>query len=398
MAQIGDTVRYLNQEGGGVIVKIEGKLAYVEEDGFEMPVLLNELVVVQPVGSEKKAYGPSLMFDQESFDKGRKSTPEPKLSKEIPTPGTKPAVETAPRPVPVEETKHGDKINLVLAFEPSDYHRLDKSRFSAVLVNDSNYTLAFTYLTRADEQHGWEVAYAGTVEPNELIDLATYALDQLPSIEKVAVQYIAYKTNRPFEMKSPGSVARKLDLSKFYKAHCFRPGVYFDTPVLEYPLVTDDEPVRLLHLTPQPKSTDYEVSVDDKALSAQLAGKWRVESRAGKKEKRTEKNSIEHLAKNPHKLLPLIEVDLHIHELTDSIAGMTNTDMMTLQLDTVRKTMAANAKRIGQKIVFIHGRGEGVLRRAVLDLLKREYPKTELQDASFAEYGFGATLVTIHEH
>ncbi|MDE6770914.1 MAG: Smr/MutS family protein, partial [Muribaculaceae bacterium] len=47
-------------------------------------------------------------------------------------------------------------------------------------------------------------------------------------------------------------------------------------------------------------------------------------------------------------------------------------------------------------IVFIHGKGEGVLRKAVLDLLKKEYPKAELQDASFREYGFGATLVTIH--
>ena len=46
--------------------------------------------------------------------------------------------------------------------------------------------------------------------------------------------------------------------------------------------------------------------------------------------------------------------------------------------------------------MFIHGKGEGVLRKAVLDLLKKEWPKAELQDASFREYGFGATLVTIH--
>jgi len=64
--------------------------------------------------------------------------------------------------------------------------------------------------------------------------------------------------------------------------------------------------------------------------------------------------------------------------------------------DEVRRVMKAHCRRKGQKIVFIHGKGEGVLRKAVLALLKKEYPACELQDASFREYGFGATLVTVH--
>ena len=50
----------------------------------------------------------------------------------------------------------------------------------------------------------------------------------------------------------------------------------------------------------------------------------------------------------------------------------------------------------GKRIVFIHGKGEGVLRKAVLDELKRKYPRCKWQDASFQEYGFGATQVIIH--
>ena len=47
MAQKGDVVRYLSSTGGGTIARIEGKTAWVAEDnGFEMPVVLSELVVV----------------------------------------------------------------------------------------------------------------------------------------------------------------------------------------------------------------------------------------------------------------------------------------------------------------------------------------------------------------
>lgn len=44
MAQKGDKVRFLNSVGGGVVTRIEGNIAYVEdEDGFETPILVKEL-------------------------------------------------------------------------------------------------------------------------------------------------------------------------------------------------------------------------------------------------------------------------------------------------------------------------------------------------------------------
>ena len=52
-------------------------------------------------------------------------------------------------------------------------------------------------------------------------------------------------------------------------------------------------------------------------------------------------------------------------------------------------------KKKGQQIVFIHGKGEGVLREAIIKELQRRYRTCLWQDASFREYGFGATLVTI---
>jgi len=347
----------------------------VEEDGFETPMLCSELVVVLPAGHETPKNNARLMFDQSAVDavkardlQQREAT---KLTKEE-APAQEPEL-------PVEETAHGEKISMSLAFEPADVKNLSKTGFAAVLVNDSNYYLALTFLTRADDTSLWTLAYQGTLEPNMVLDLATYTHEQLPGLSRVALQCVPFKKDKPFELKPAVSISRKLDLTKFYKLHCFRPGKYFDTPVLELPLLADDVVCG---------------GVEENQLQKLAASFSTPEARAKTEPRRHRKSK--NPADNPNVLLPLQEVDLHIASLTDSITGLENRDMMQLQLDTVRRNMNLHRRRKGQKIVFIHGKGDGVLRNAVRALLKKEYPQAEIQDASFREYGFGATLVTIH--
>lgn len=370
--KIGDTVRYLNAVGGGIITRIDGKIAYVEEDGFETPVLASELVVVLPAGHQPDVKGAHVIFDQKAYDAGRKpSSPDstPSSPSHLPLVGK----DDGGHDLPPSETPHGEKINLTLAFEPADIKNLSKTTFNAVLVNDSNYFLDFTFLRRSGEERAWTIVFHGTVAPNELIDLAQYSHDTLSEIERVAIQAIPYKLNKPFTLKNPVSVRKRLDLTKFFKLHCFRPGLYFDSPVLETVLLTDD----LAPAEPKP------------AESAELlAQKFRVDAKPRKHTKNP--------ADNPNKLLPPIEVDLHAGELLDTTAGLRSGDILQHQLDTVRRIMKEHTRRKGQKIIFIHGKGEGVLRKAVLALLRKEFPAAETQDASFREYGFGATLVTIH--
>ncbi len=366
--KVGDTVRYLNAVGGGVVTRIEGKVAYVEDAGFQTQVLANEIVVVLPAGHKQPEGGPRLFFDQKAFDAGKNRAPEkPKVEKEVPAPGSSLSAPEADKP---EETHYGNRLNIALAFEPSALKTLDRSDFAAVIVNDSNYYLLFNFLRRASDDRGWHTVYAGEVAPNELIDVAILHHGELNDFDKVALQYIAFKKGKEFEMKAPAFVSRKLDLTKFFKLHNFRPGIYFDNPVMEISLVKEDRP-----------------QADTAAMMADYAAKDAKPKTGGKPGRGKEMN--------PYKLLPLIEIDLHINELVDTTAGMEPKDMLTLQLDTVRKTMAEHSRRKGQKIVFIHGKGDGVLRKAVRDLLKKEFPKADLQDASFREYGFGATLVTI---
>ncbi|HBY16250.1 DUF2027 domain-containing protein [Muribaculaceae bacterium Isolate-113 (HZI)] len=236
MAKIGDTVRFLNTTGGGKITKIEGRIAYVEEDGFETPVLLNEVVVVLPAGHEPEKKGARMMFDQKAFDDGKKSVRDAAPQKSADSRKTDNVAEPE---LPVEETEYGEDITVALVFEPENAKALSTSRINAALVNDSNYFLYFSVLIRDNEAKAWKPLFTGEVAPNEMIDLASFTQQNISEIERVVFQAMAYKKGKSFQVKYPLNVSKKIDLTKFFKAHCFRPGVYLDTPCIEIPLYSE---------------------------------------------------------------------------------------------------------------------------------------------------------------
>lgn len=94
---------------------------------------------------------------------------------------------------------------------------------------------------------------------------------------------------------------------------------------------------------------------------------------------------------------PTLEVDLHIHHLTDKSNRMTNHDMLTLQLDTARRQLEFAMRKRIQKIVFIHGVGEGVLKME-LEYLFGRYNNVKYYDADYQKYGLGATEVYIFQN
>jgi len=92
----------------------------------------------------------------------------------------------------------------------------------------------------------------------------------------------------------------------------------------------------------------------------------------------------------------VFSVDLHIEKLVGSTKGMTNYDMLNLQLDTARKQLDFAIRKNMQRMVFIHGVGEGVLKMELHTLLCR-YNHIKFYDADFKTYGYGATEVRIYK-
>jgi hypothetical protein len=373
--KIGDKVRFLSDIGGGIIAGFQGKnIVLVEdEDGFQIPTAINDVVVVttddyniakvHTEGTTRRPVAP-----------GTKTDPEP---------------EPADKPVTFRkmayERRGGDVLSLYLAFVPIDIKAMTTTRFEAYLVNDSNYYLQYALLKA--ENNTWNLWCNGDAEPNTSVFVDEFGHEDLNDMERVAIQAFAYKRDKGFQLKPVVNVQLRIDAKKFYKLHAFMENDFFETPSLLHNIVVRDEmakplvvdanqlkremyanPETAIHQTEKPQN-GYVRRYDD------------AQSK-GKAPQRTTHDDV-------------VVIDLHAGELLETTAGMSAADILNYQLEVFRKTLAQYAKKKGQKVVFIHGKGEGVLRQAIIHELNYKYKQYPHQDASFREYGYGATQVTI---
>ncbi len=88
------------------------------------------------------------------------------------------------------------------------------------------------------------------------------------------------------------------------------------------------------------------------------------------------------------------EVDLHITELIENPEGLSNFEMLNIQLEKFDTELDEAISKNMKKIVFIHGVGNGRLKQEIVTRLKNTKGVT-FQDGSYKDYGFGATQVNI---
>jgi preprotein translocase subunit YajC len=115
------------------------------------------------------------------------------------------------------------------------------------------------------------------------------------------------------------------------------------------------------------------------------------------REKSVEKRKQGPKVKAKERYQPTMEVDLHIHQLVKSERGMTSHDKKILQLDTARHKLEFAIKKKIQKVVFIHGVGEGTL-KLELEYLFGRYNNVKFYAADYKKYGLGATEVYIFQN
>ena len=139
---------------------------------------------------------------------------------------------------------------------------------------------------------------------------------------------------------------------------------------------------------PAPAAPAKPAGVDAAALKAQLSGDAPA------------KPAAVVAAATPKPAAPIVapphEVDLHLEALhPDNTEELSNTAILRLQLDAFEDTLSRALATNMHEIVFIHGMGNGVLRKEIHRQLSRNKDIKFFEDARKEKFGFGATLVRL---
>ena len=88
-------------------------------------------------------------------------------------------------------------------------------------------------------------------------------------------------------------------------------------------------------------------------------------------------------------------IDLHIEELLDSHKGMTNHEILQLQMTEFRRFFQKAKSRRWKKIEVIHGVGEGRLRNEIHDFLR---DRTDVKEFYSGNIQQGTTIIELKNH
>ena len=149
-----------------------------------------------------------------------------------------------------------------------------------------------------------------------------------------------------------------------------------------------------------PDGFELEFSVNELILKQKDGLKSKIFSKTSFSEAVSQKETKKKKSiktKPKERFQPTMEVDLHIHQLVKSYKGMTKHEILTLQLNTAKRQLEFAMRKRIQKIVFIHGVGEGVL-KLELEYLFKQYDNVKFYDANYQKYGLGATEVYIYQN
>jgi len=339
--RIGDKVKFLNETGGGIITAfLDEKTVEIQtEDGFDRPVLASEILL-----DNSESFG---------FDKGETNTQQ---------------VTNEPEEISVVNLKPEDykyktfSGDAILAIVPENEKLLHVSNFMLYLINDSNYS--FQYIVSQNEGKVSELIESGIIEPDTKMVIKKYNQSSISKVKELRLQGLFFKEGL-FDHKTPIDKSEHIGDISFYKGNSFKENDYFNSKAIVF----------------------IKEEVDLKAAIEELNDSDFIKI-SKSKETVPDKPKIKRAATQE-----LFEVDLHIEEIVDNHVGMSNGEILEVQLGRFETSLATAIKSKTKRIVFIHGVGNGKLKYELQKKLDNNYPDLKYQDASFKEYGYGATMV-----
>ena len=340
----GDEVRFLNEEGHGMIIRLLDKVSVLVKNdlGFEVPYPLSQLVKV----------------------KSAKSLASPSQVAPVPLSTNKPEPVTAVKPISIPDLKSVSNDS----FQLNKVHKLSHLKCGFVQNKQSNSIQnwdlflinsdpwPYYYSIRSEKAGNWYTLFHGSIDALSNCIVSTFFPEDLGDLKTISLQAIAY------HLPIKKSVEVVDDLLKVKSPKLFNSNLFLDYSNFSKPLLV--------------------LAAEKKIVSQPIT---------------MEKPKIKVPAP---RLVPVVkvelEVDLHIEKLEAYFVGLSNHEKLMIQLKEVRRVMDRAMAEHTQKVTFIHGIGAGVLKEETLKIL-RTYPAVTITNGDYNRYGMGATTVFFNE-
>ncbi|MCD4665829.1 MAG: DUF2027 domain-containing protein [Bacteroidales bacterium] len=354
--KVGDKVKFLNENGGGVISKIisPGLVNVAIEDGFEIPILTSEILKIEldaPIDSPKHLF-------TEDFNVKVDQTPETHY-------------ESDERNIPLlsNSAKGNLEQGIYLAFVPHDQKWLITGMIDIYLANHTNYDILYSYFLEK-EKGGFVGKDYGSATAESMVLLSTVDREEIEKWTKGVVQ-VLFHSDKSEGVLSPGNSNFKVKPTRFYQENSYK-----DSALINGKAIINS----LIPLSAQTSLFSNEVIEKDEP--AELIVREAKEVKP------------EHII-DKHKTSPReAVVDLHIYELIDDSENIDDSQKLRTQINYFTRCLESGIANNLYKVTFIHGVGTGVLKTTIKEILK-DYPNVEIRDASMKQFGYGATEVVI---
>lgn len=354
--KIGDKVNFLTSTGGGTVTKvIDSRMVMVEvEDGFELPTLMTDLVLdyrsrpqqtqqQKVVDNVQKEIQAKQLLEQEQAVAARKG-------------GLR------------RFAKDSEKEGVYLAFVPHEQQWLLTGPMDIVLVNNTPFEMLYTFTVKETER--FVNVDFGQVDKFEKVVVETISRDDLEYWINGVVQAI-FTAESADNVLLPMNTPFALRPGRFFKE-----GSYLMSGILGEKAVV----ISLSDLLSLKNGDGDFTKIMKEGLGSQPVAKELVKKAAPIDKHRTAPGEA--------------TVDLHIGELVDNILGLSSHDMFNIQKDYFKKMLDSAIVSEYNRVTFIHGVGNGVLKNYIVEELKT-YRNTENRMASVAKFGVGAIDVII---
>lgn len=406
--KVGDTIRYLNASGGGVVKRIERGVAWVEgPDGFELPTPIHECVVVDSRDTFVPAYKPPVVKRQEPVAQQTKSDAP------AAAPATPEVVEDAEQDLsfvaplskgPWFDRSGGEQLQVHVAYLPVSYEHFGQSPYETYLINESNYHLLFTYSTTTPVG-GYKLRSAGVLEPDMRVLVEEFDASEINDHAVSHFQFIAYKPERTYRSMSPVERQVRMDVVKLAKRHAFRENPFFDEDALVIPVLEAyDGSQQAPAEEPQP-APSRSGALPQRAIKQKKPAETPQRASQQANQKASQKPTKQSAPQpQPERKQPdppaapeqtIEKVGLEAERILPNATGMTPHEVLLYQLKNFRRELDKRLERRGSKVIFIHGAGQGVLHQLIINRIEQDYPMVQYRDVTFDGFPMGAIEVTI---